>query len=656
MKKNYRFPPEDLRFDELFQFLWNHGVGNILDQDGDPTPWTDASLASAFDSEGRDISLRTIQHWKSGKYFPSRKNIYILAKIIGNGDENSKQVWADALIKGLSKTKGSRSLSRNHNHLPETLAPDIQSPDIKFANLKKTRSKLPILLALVVLLFFATLLIVFKSKPASLAIATIDYEGETPELGPYFQSLTIDINNSLVKSSDIRILSRREVKIAEEALLLEPQKTDLLEIFRKKHGIQYLLIGESRSEGAFEFLDLSLSETKSGRMKWAKTFNLQTQSRFDIYEETVLSIGGALGVESELDIQKKNLFFGTDNENAYTEYLTGRQLLKYWHETKDGSDIWRANAAFDNAIKLDSEMGLAYFHKADAYYHQAAGDIRITSIDTRPDTYMPISAKESVKAIREMMSLAAKHSHSMELIAQAKVNEIYFSDDWRELRIWGEEFFKQASSEKGELEWFFEPVILLLLNEIELSEELILDRITKYDPLNGTGHAYLTRLRLISNDIPSARKALEDAKTATFSSRLAEVTGYILFFEGNANGLYNHVSNSETLSPIHQDYFLAMSAFLSGNKKEALIRLESSEALQVEKVHLAFGLHHIGEPDKAISAFNEIANTAMGPVHLTVAMVYGAACGPRPLPEIEVLHEKMSRANIEYLPCIGVKN
>ena len=70
---------------------------------------------------------------------------------------------------------------------------------------------------------------------------------------------------------------------------------------------------------------------------------------------------------------------------------------------------------------------------------------------------MPISAKESVKAIREMMSLAAKHSHSMELIAQAKVNEIYFSDDWRELRIWGEGFFKQASSEKGELEWFLNP-------------------------------------------------------------------------------------------------------------------------------------------------------------------------------------------------------
>ena len=62
MKKNLRTPPENLKFADLFQFFWNHGLGNKLDNDDDPTPWTDASLAEAFDAQGKDISLRTVQH------------------------------------------------------------------------------------------------------------------------------------------------------------------------------------------------------------------------------------------------------------------------------------------------------------------------------------------------------------------------------------------------------------------------------------------------------------------------------------------------------------------------------------------------------------------------------------------------------------------
>ena len=75
-----------------------------------------------------------------------------------------------------------------------------------------------------------------------------------------------------------------------------------------------------------------------------------------------------------------------------------------------------------------------------------------------------------------------------------------------------------------------------------------------------------------------------------------------------------------------------------------------------DRVHRAYGLHHIGETEEALQAFNEIANTPMGPVLLTVAMSYGVACGPNPLPDIQVLSERMRQANIEHLPCIGAPN
>ena len=650
MKKNLRTPPENLKFTDLFQFFWNHGLGNKLDNDDDPTPWTDASLAEAFDAQGKDISLRTVQHWKSGKFLPSRKNIHIIAKIIADGDETAKQIWADALIKALSDSKSAKSSK-----------PEISDRQIELAHIQPIRQDTrPFFLtglAALALGFLSITYFIFRTPPSpSLAIGSILHETGSSSDTAYFQSLMTDINTSLVKSSDLEILSRREVKLAESSIQSASAGSDLLDIFKQQYEIQYVLNGESRTEGAFEYLDLSLINTKNAHMEWTQTFNLQSTTRFDIYRDTVEGVSQALKLENIPSLDKQNLYLGTDNEDAYTEYLAGRQNLKFWHETRNGPEIWRANAAFDRALKLDPEMGLAYFHKADAYYHQAAGDLGQIQRDQNYGSYIPNADKAAVNAIMEMMSRAARHSHSKEAIAQAKINEIYYSEDWTDLRKWGQEFVVQATAERGELEWFFEPVIMLFLNEPELSENLLRNRIMKYDPLNGTGHAYLTRLRLISNNSAAARQTLEDAESATFSGRLAEVKGYLLFFEGNGDLLYDHVKVSDNLSATHRDYFMAMSAFLQGNTSEAKIRLNSSEALKSEKVHRAYGLHHIGETEEALQAFNEIANTPMGPVLLSVAMSYGVACGPNPLPDIQVLSERMRQANIEHLPCIGAPN
>ena len=650
MKKNLRTPPENLKFADLFQFFWNHGLGNKLDNDDDPTPWTDASLAEAFDAQGKDISLRTVQHWKSGKFLPSRKNIHIIAKIIADGDETAKQIWADALIKALSASKSAKSSK-----------PEISDRQIELAHIQPIRQDTrPFFLtglAALALGFLSITYFIFRTPPSpSLAIGSILHETGSSSDTAYFQSLMTDINTSLVKSSDLEILSRREVKLAESSIQSASAGSDLLDIFKQQYEIQYVLNGESRTEGAFEYLDLSLINTKNAHMEWTQTFNLQSTTRFDIYRDTVEGVSQALKLENIPSLDKQNLYLGTDNEDAYTEYLAGRQNLKFWHETRNGPEIWRANAAFDRALKLDPEMGLAYFHKADAYYHQAAGDLGQIQRDQNYGSYIPNTDRAAVNAIMEMMSRAARHSHSKEAIAQAKINEIYYSEDWTDLRKWGQEFVVQATAERGELEWFFEPVIMLFLNEPELSENLLRNRIMKYDPLNGTGHAYLTRLRLISNNSAAARQTLEDAESATFSGRLAEVKGYLLFFEGNGDLLYDHVKVSENLSATHRDYFMAMSTFLQGNPSEAKIRLNSSEALKSEKVHLAYGLHHIGEAEEALQAFNEIANTPMGPVLLSVAMSYGVACGPTPLPDIDVLREKMRHANIDDLPCIGAPN
>ena len=108
--KNLRAPPKTRDFNALFQFIWNHGLGNQLDNNGDPILWTDERLEIAFEAAGKTIDKRTVQNWLSGQNRPSRRNLHLLARIVSSGDNDLRQEWADALITASKgKTKNSKA-------------------------------------------------------------------------------------------------------------------------------------------------------------------------------------------------------------------------------------------------------------------------------------------------------------------------------------------------------------------------------------------------------------------------------------------------------------------------------------------------------------------------------------------------------------------
>ena len=101
-KINFRSPPEDACFDEIFGYFWNHGVGNRFDKDGDPQPWTPETLEAACEFAGKPVDKRTIQNWRSGKNKPGRRNMHVLAKVASGGDEHRRRAWADQFIATLA--------------------------------------------------------------------------------------------------------------------------------------------------------------------------------------------------------------------------------------------------------------------------------------------------------------------------------------------------------------------------------------------------------------------------------------------------------------------------------------------------------------------------------------------------------------------------
>lgn len=109
---NFRNPPQSDNFEELLRFAWDHGCGNRLTKSRDPLPWTYESLEEAFDSFGHSVDQRTIQNWLSGKNLPSRRNIYILTRILSRGNTDLKRHWMDALIQGRQAARKKKAATK----------------------------------------------------------------------------------------------------------------------------------------------------------------------------------------------------------------------------------------------------------------------------------------------------------------------------------------------------------------------------------------------------------------------------------------------------------------------------------------------------------------------------------------------------------------
>lgn len=635
-KKNIRKPPDSENFADLFHYLWNHGLGKPLNRDGIPSPWTSEDMEHAFESFGKPISIRTIQHWRSGRFLPSRSNMHILARIISGGDDVLKQKWSDALISTLNREKKQKP---QPSPAP-AIAPAAQNSQ---PILRGRQNNLIWLLPLLIVGICGGWW-VLRLTPNTIAVTTFQNLSSDSELSYLTQGLTEDIQGSLVKIDKLKLLSRRPIRAIEN-------DDNFIDKIKKDYKVRYILEGSLRVEGNTEKISVSLIDVNNEHSVWGQTFDTNSQNLFDIHRTVVQEVSNQLKVPLPPALHQEIITYGTNNIEAYSHYLKGRHLLKYWHENRAGDTIWQANAAFDRALAIDPKMGLAAFHKADAYYHFAAGD------DIAPkapiETKIPTSMSEAMQLVQSMMNTANRNANKPAESFQARVNRAYFSNDWRQLRSLALEYEKHTTKERGELEWFFGPVALLFLNEEQALHSLIEERVLRYDPLNGTGHAYAVRQYLISGQNQKAWDRLRRAQVATFSNRMDEVKGYLLFADQDGEGLNEHVRTSTNLSATHQDYFLALSQYLMGDVEASKRTLMSSDSLRSEKLHLAFGLNHIGEVSAAEEIFENISEEPMGPILLSVAISYGTACGPKTLPAIPKLDERMNNAGILALPCIG---
>jgi len=122
----FRAPPSVTSFHDLFCFFWNHGIGRCLKHRPAGTPWTREDLEAEFAGHDREIDVRTIDNWRSGKNLPSKRNLVAIAEIAGSGIESNRRIWADALFKARASEEDLKKLKL----IAQTPATsDIETPE-----------------------------------------------------------------------------------------------------------------------------------------------------------------------------------------------------------------------------------------------------------------------------------------------------------------------------------------------------------------------------------------------------------------------------------------------------------------------------------------------------------------------------------------------
>ena len=648
-KKNSRFPPQGGQFDVIFGYFWNHGIGNPLDQHGDPQPWTPETLEAACDSAGKPVDKRTIQNWRSGKNKPGRRNMHVLAKVASGGDERQRQAWADQFIATLDTPAAETQTDAS----PQIIAPSPDSPEPLRANTKTppNRKLIPALIggalsaALIVFLLRPALGSMTVTEPMRVAVMPFENLSETPANTYISSGVTDDIIQSLNQVPDLYVTPRRNSRSASHKDLSIEEIGDLL-------NVSYILDGTMRVDAGRMKLNATLIHIKTGEPVWSGKFNDQTDDLFSIQEDVAEGVTDAFNIIMSPQRRAGMFNYGTENVEAYRQYLKGRHLMKFWHETHEGDDIWRAGEALEAATAADPAMGRAWLHMADLYHHYLVGHIKAPA--TPLNVTIPDTMDETLTHLRYVLTQGAEHGDETTAL-QAKANRIFFSSDWTGLRPAVLEYAETVTPRRGELEWLYVPVMLSLLGETEAQTRLMDDRVLKYDPGNGTGHAYVIRQYLTQGYMDLAEDRLSEAEASTFSSRLAEVKGYMLVAEQNGSELQAHLAISkERLSPLLTDYFTVLAQHFNNQPEKAAASLQSSNALQQERIHLALAYNHMGASEKAQRIFTDIANDPIGAVQIAVELSYGAACGPNPLPPISPLEKRMAEGGVAQLPCIGM--
>src|SRR5262249_39763071 len=210
-----------------------------------------------------------------------------------------------------------------------------------------------------------------ESRPSIAVLPFTNMSGD-PEQEYFSDGITEDIITDLSKVSALFVVARHTA-------FTYKGKAIKVEQVGRELGVNYILEGSVRKAATRVRVSGQLISARNGDHLWAERFDRDLTDIFTIQDEITHAIVEQLKVKL-LSMEKKSIEQNpTDNIEAYTYYLRGRQFLRR------GSKAYYqlSRQMFGKAVELDPVYARAYAGIADCdscLFQQTVSDITVDSI------------------------------------------------------------------------------------------------------------------------------------------------------------------------------------------------------------------------------------------------------------------------------------
>jgi TolB-like protein/two-component SAPR family response regulator len=237
----------------------------------------------------------------------------------------------------------------------------------------------------------------------SIAVLPFVNMSSDPEQEYFSDGISEEILNALVKLDDLKVAGRTS------SFAFKDKQEDLRAI-GDALGVSHILEGSVRKSGDQVRITAQLIQVADGFHLWSETYTRELNDIFAVQDEIsqaiVEQLEVALSDQERQDLARRM----TENTEAYTKYLQGRQL---WHQ-RGGTGLQAATEALREAVEMDPQFAEAWAALADAYvllpeyvepdvqkFIPLARDAVNRALELRPNMAQALTTRAYIRAMHD---------------------------------------------------------------------------------------------------------------------------------------------------------------------------------------------------------------------------------------------------------------
>jgi len=199
--------------------------------------------------------------------------------------------------------------------------------------------------------------LIAKSVNPSIAVLALANMNNDSDLDFIGDGITEDLITALSKIHSFKVISR------ESTFSYKNTAIDVRQV-AKELDVRYILEGSVRKAGSRIRVTAQLVDAETGHHVWAERYDREMEDIFDLQDEMVQIIAGAL--EPELNAVERERAVRKSPENLDAWELYQRALWYMWGFGKDSTAT--AIELFRKSIESDPDFALSYAYLAYTYY------------------------------------------------------------------------------------------------------------------------------------------------------------------------------------------------------------------------------------------------------------------------------------------------